>query len=225
MDFSKFKFELYDILAVILPGFLLFCGLWVLLRGWHSFAIAIASLSATGFTALLLASFPIGHLIQELGDAAIKAVCGERFFKKARDKFWKCDEGQRVGELIAREIGFVPTVDTAFEFCLTRMKDRFPRRSAFIVTSDFNRSLLVVGALLIPALGRLVWEVQGTRFYRLSFSIGATLLFALFLYLAGRRMVRFRELSERPVFTTYLACLGASPEKVATSSSEEEVDE
>jgi hypothetical protein len=56
-----------------------------------------------------------------------------------------------------------------------------------------------------------VWEVQGTRFYRLSFSIGATLLFALFLYLAGRRMVRFRELSERPVFTTYLACANTTP--------------
>lgn len=222
MDFSKFKFELYDILAVILPGFLLFCGLWVLLRGWHAFAIAIGSLSASGFTAMLLASFPVGHLVQELGDAAIKGAFGDRFFKRSRDQFWKCDEGGKVAELIAHEIGFMPTVDTAFEFCLTKTKGRFPRRSSFIVTSDFNRSLVVVGVLLSPTLGRLMWEVNGTRFDRLSFSVGAILLFALFLYLAGRRMIRFRELSERPVFTTYLACAGTPPQEIAILPDEEE---
>ena len=132
MDFSKFKFELYDVLAVVLPGFLFLCGLWVLLRGWHLFAISVAALGGTGFTALLLASFPIGHLIQELGDAAIKKVRGERCFKSARDAFWKTEEGKNVGVLIARELGFMPTVDGAFDFCLSKIKGEFPGEKRFL---------------------------------------------------------------------------------------------
>src|SRR5216683_37353 len=117
MDFSKFKFELYDILAVVLPGFLLTCGIWVLLRGWHSFSASVGTLTATGFTALLLASFPLGHLIQELGDAAIKKACGERHFKKARDAFWSSDEGETLCAMLESELGFKPSVDGAFDIC------------------------------------------------------------------------------------------------------------
>jgi hypothetical protein len=108
------------------------------------------TLSGTGFTALLLASFPIGHLIQELGDATIKKVRGDRCFKSARDAFWKTAEGKNVSELIERELGFAPTVDGAFDFCLSKIKNQFPRRDAFLATSDFCRSLLVVGVLLTP---------------------------------------------------------------------------
>jgi hypothetical protein len=210
MDFSKFKFELYDILAVVLPGFLLLCNVWVLLRGWHMFAISLAALSGTGFTALLLASFPIGHLIQELGDTAIKKMCGERYFKAARDAFWKTSEGVKVSQLVEREVGVKPSVDTAFDFCLTKIKGQFPRRDAFLATSDFCRSLLVVGFLLIPAVARLLWDLHGTRLRTVSYSGAIVLVLAMFLYLAGRRMMRFRELSETPVFRIYLACTGSS---------------
>jgi hypothetical protein len=206
MDFSKFKFELYDILAVVLPGFLFLCGIWVLLRGWHVFAVSLAALSGTGFTALLLASFPIGHLIQELGDATIKKVCGERYFKTARDKFWNTVEGSNVSVLIEHELGFRPSVDGAFDFCLTKIKGHFPRRDVFLATSDFCRSLLVVGFLLIPSVCRLLWGVHGTPAQLVMYSAGIVFALALFLYLAGRRMMRFRELSELPVFRTYLAC-------------------
>jgi len=208
MDFSKFKFELYDILAVVLPGFLVLCGIWVLLRGWHLFAVSLAALSATSFTALLFASFPIGHLIQELGDAAIKTVYGERYFKTARDNFWETAEGNRVSALIERELGFKVSVDTAFDFCLTKIKGQFPRRDVFLATADFCRSLFVVGFLLLPAVCRLLWDVHGTRIRMAAYSAGICLALALYLYLAGRRMIRFRELSETPVFRTYLACVG-----------------
>jgi len=134
MDFSKFKFEfeLYDILALLLPGFLLLCIGWVTLRGWHTFVVSLAGLSGTGFTALLLVSFPVGHLIQELGDAALKKIRGERCFKSGRDKFWGTEEGGNLRTLIAKEIGFVPSVDGAFDFCLYSIKDNFTRRHAFL---------------------------------------------------------------------------------------------
>jgi hypothetical protein len=63
-----------------------------------------------------------------------------------------------------------------------------------------------VGFLLIPSVCRLLWDVHGTRAQVTEYSAGIVLALALFLYLAGRRMVRFRELSELPVFRTYLAC-------------------
>ena len=211
MDFSKFKFELYDILAVVLPGFLLLCGVWILLRGWHLFALSLGALSGTGFTAMLLASFPIGHVVQELGEVAITKFRGDRYFKSARDEFWRSEEGHRVRKMIEQEVGFNVSVDTAFDFCLTKIKGQFPRRDVFLATSDFCRSLLVVALLLIPTALRLLWDVHGNLRRLALYGVGIIFAFGLFLYLAGRRMARFRELSERPVFTTYIACSGRRP--------------
>lgn len=207
MDFSKFKLELYDLLALLLPGFLSVCGIWVLLRGWTAFAVSLSSLSATGFTSLLLASFPLGHLIQELGDATIKWARGERFFKRPRDDFWKTPEGQIVNRTIEQELGNQLSVDGAFDYCLTKIKGQFPRRDTFLTTSDFCRSLLVVGFLLIPTAGRIVWDVHtsGRRMFAYGFGVAVALSAAL--YLAARRMMRYRVLSETPVFRTYLACV------------------
>jgi hypothetical protein len=220
MDLSKLKLELYDILAVVLPGFLLLCGLWVLLRGWHGFAISFGALSGTGFTAMLLASFPIGHIVQEAGEVAITKFRGKRYFKAARDEFWQSEEGQNVRGKIEREVGFKVSVDTAFDFCLTQIKGQFPRRDVFLATSDFCRSLLVVGFLLIPTAVRLLWDVHG-GVKRLVLN-GTAMIFALglFLYLAGRRMARFRGLSERPVFTTYIASSG-QPQSTSPLAQEE----
>jgi hypothetical protein len=47
MDFSKVKVEVYDFLAVIVPGLLVICELWVTIRGWSRFALSISSLSAS----------------------------------------------------------------------------------------------------------------------------------------------------------------------------------
>jgi hypothetical protein len=207
MDFSKFKFELYDILALVLPGFLVLCGAWVVLRGWHGFVLSLANLSGTGFSAMLLASFPLGHLIQELGDASIKKFLGPRYFRRARDEFWTTEEGQNVRGCIEKECGLKLPVDGAFDYCLTKIKGQFARRDVFVATSDFCRSLLVVGVLLIPAVGRLVWDdLHGTLLHAGTYSVVIVLILTLYLYLAWRRMVRFRELSETTVFRIYLAC-------------------
>src|SRR5258708_3011853 len=122
MDFSKFKFELYDILALVLPGFLVLCGAWVLLLGWHVFILSLASLSGTGFVGVWVASFALGHLIQELGDAAIKKFLGPRYFRRSRDEFWVTEEGQNVRACIEKECGLTLPVDGAFDYCLTKIK-------------------------------------------------------------------------------------------------------
>lgn len=210
MDFSKFKFELYDILALVLPGFLILCGAWVLLRGWHVFAVSLTSLSGTGFTALLLASFPLGHLIQELGDAALKKFFGSRFFKQARDHFWDTNEGKNISAVIDADCGLKLPVDGAFDYCLTKIKGQFPRRDVFIATSDFCRSLLVVGILLIPTVARLIVDLHDSHRHVAVYSVLILLVLLLYLFLCWRRMLRFRELSETTVFRTYLACRSAA---------------
>ena len=222
MDFSKFKFELYDILAVVLPGFLLTSGIWVLVRGWHSFAVSVGTLTGTGFTILLLASFPLGHLIQELGDSVIKKACGERHFKRARDAFWSSDEGDALRGVLEREVGFKLSVDGAFDICLTKIQGQFPRRDSFIATSDFCRSLLVVEFLLIPAFVRILWDARGNCAQTITYSTGILLAFFLFLYLAGRRMMRFRELSETTVFRIYLAGAKRPPENGSPAELDQE---
>src|SRR6266851_582727 len=115
-------------------------------------------------------------------------------------------------KMIERETGIVLTVDAAFDFCLTKIKGQFLRRDSFVATSDFCRSLLVVGILLIPAVVRVLMDVHGTCLRMATYGGGIVLALALFLYLAGRRMMRFRDLSDRPVFRVYLACAAsASP--------------
>jgi hypothetical protein len=225
VDISKFKFELYDILAVLLPGFILLCSVWILLRGWPAFISSLLTLSGTGFTAMLLIAFSVGHIIQELGDAGIKGFRGERYFKAGRDDFWMREEGKTTKRLVARDLGFEPSVDTAFDFCLSKIKGDFPKRDSFVATSDFCRSLFAVGILAIPSLIRVVRDAGGScQRQALYYGLSAFTL-ALFLYLSHRRMVRFREYSETPVFRIFLATsstASADTNVVKTSGSEGE---
>lgn len=160
-------------------------------------------------------SFPLGPLIQELGDTAIKTILGPRFFKQSRDQFWDTEEGHNVSAGIEMECGLKLPVDGAYDYCLTKIKGQFPRRDVFVATSDFCRSLLVVGILLIPAVARLVWDdLHGTLLHAGTYSTTIVMVLALYLYLSWRRMVRFRELSEVTVFRVYLACSNAADKSV-----------
>src|SRR5277367_6331748 len=112
MDFSKFKVEVYDLLAVIIPGVLVFLELWITLRGWTSFSRGIAQVSAPSFTILLLFAFALGPLIQEATDIVIKRLKGKRYFKGGRDSLWKMETGAHVRDQIEKERGHaVESVD------------------------------------------------------------------------------------------------------------------
>jgi hypothetical protein len=188
VDISKFKLELYDILAVLVPGFVLLCSVWILLRGWSIFLTGFMNVSAAGFTAILLLAFPLGHLIQELGDTAYKGIFGERYFKSARDLFWKQDDGIKIRQAIMVAVGFDPSIDTAFDFCLSKTKDLFTRRDAFLATSDLSRSLFVLGFLSLPTLGRVLLEAAVSIERRIVYGVVGLLAWTLFLYLSHRRM-------------------------------------
>lgn len=207
MDFSKLKLELYDFLGLILPGLIAICEGWILVRGWHTFVVGIDQIAATGLTLLLVFAFGIGNIIQELGDVALETVKGQRYFRRARDRFWLTAEAETVREVIKKSLGHdIPSVDAAFDYCLTKLKDRFSRRDMFLASSDLCRSFVVLAVLgLVPAM-RIAFHDPHP--FPNSYTAAALLILLLTVsLLAWRRMLRFRELSEITVFRAYLAIM------------------
>jgi len=208
MDLSKLKIEAYDVLALIIPGLLISCGLWLTVSGAELFGRQVSALNATTFALLLFVAFAVGHLVQEVGDAAIKILAGRRFFKAGRDRFWNSELGALLRRRIEADFGEqFPSVDPAFDFCLTRISGSFAKRDLFLANSDLCRSLLVVSALSpIPLIRLLSAHLVTMPKYQ---AIGLSLITALGVVMAAWlffvRMVRFRELSETPVFHAYLA--------------------
>jgi len=206
VDISKWKLEIYDLLAIILPGLLVIGEGWVLVRGWEAFAATITHLTGSGLTVLVLAAFGAGTLVQELSDFLVKSCKGDRFFRAGRDKFWSSTEAEQVKALINTQLGTtIASVDTAFDYCLTKLKGQFPKRDSFVATSDLCRSFAVLSLLgLVPATCS-AFRVYGRGSKFLLVCIAAILASRLLYWLSWRRMVRFRELSETTVFRAYLA--------------------
>jgi hypothetical protein len=206
VDFSKLKLELYDFLGLILPGLIAICEGWISLRGWHAFVFGIGQIGGTGLTLLLVFAFGIGQIIQELGDVTLKAIKGQRYFRGARDRFWHTTEGEVVRDAIKKSFGpDIPSVDTAFDYCLTKLRDRFGKRDMFLATSDLCRSFVVLSALaLVPAMRIAFHDPHPSPN---SYPAAALLIIVLVTVslLSWRRMLRFRELSETTVFRAYLA--------------------
>lgn len=206
MDLSKVKVEVYDFLAVIIPGLLLVCDVWIILRGWEKFALGIFNIGASGFTVLLLLAFAVGNLLQELADVLIKQFKGKRFFKAGRDKLWDSKTGEHVNTRITKELGHpVADVDVAFDYCLTRIQNSFSKRDLFLANSDFSRGLIVVSLIGIAPLIRITNDLHSRWAIHLAYVATGLILLFLIACLYWVRMTRFRELSEKPVFHAFLA--------------------
>jgi len=222
MDLSKLKIEIYDFLGLILPGLVAICEIWIAATGWTAFAKTIGNLSGTWFTLLLLLSFGLGHLIQELADVVIKRLKGSRYFKQSRDEFWPSEDAKLVKAAIARDLGTeVTSVDAAFDYCLSKIGERFPKRDAFMATSDLCRSFVVLAGIGIAPTVRLVLDKGKPIFGALSFGLAILSVLVLVAYLSWSRMQRFRELSEVTVFRVYLASIPGSRLKAHGGTTEE----
>jgi hypothetical protein len=205
MEISKLKLELYDLAAIILPGFFLIAEFVVLFLGFPQMLAYARGIRGAELTPLLLCSFALGNLVQEAGDRLIKRLVSKRFFRQARDQFWKSDLKQNVCDKIVRLGGPAnPSVDAAFDFCLTCLGGEFAKRDVFLAISDLSRSMWVLSILGIFPLARSVVFAYGWRSRDIVASEGAFLI-AICAYLSWSRMVRFRELSESPVFHSFVA--------------------
>jgi hypothetical protein len=206
LDLSKLRLGIYDFLSIALPGLLAVAGGWILLRGWSAFVCSMSQISGTGLTLLLVFAFGVGHIVQELGDFAIRLLKGRRYLYSARDSFWGSDEAKIVRQAIRKELGHeIGSVDAAFDYCLTKSQGQFEKRDVFVATSDLSRSLVVLSFLLIaPAIRISFRDVSPCR-QSIEVLASSVVVLAVIATLAWRRMMRFRELSEVTVFRTYLA--------------------
>ena len=222
MEISKLKLELYDLAAIILPGFFLMAEFTLLFVGWPRTLTYARDIHGAELTLLLLCSFAVGNLVQEAGDRLIKKLVGKRFFKQARDRFWASALKKDVCVKIGQLGGPVdPSVDAAFDFCLTCLDGSFAKRDVFLAISDLSRSLFVLSVLLVLPSIRTVVFAYGTP-KRCLIGCEATALIAVCASLSWSRMVRFRELSESPVFHAFLAQTRKSEESGATDGDDDQ---
>jgi hypothetical protein len=211
MDLSKIKVEVYDFLAVIIPGLFVLYQVWIALRGWGRFAQGVLSTTASGFTISLLVAFALGTLLQESADVLIKILKGKRYFKASRDSLWESKTGDHVSARITKELGHaVQNVDVAFDYCLTKIQGSFYKRDLFVANSDFARGMILVSWVAIAPLVRITNDLHTRWQIHIGLLVSGVVLLFLISCLCWTRMKRFRDLSERPVFHAYLARAGES---------------
>jgi hypothetical protein len=161
-------------------------------------------------------AFGIGHLVQELGDVFVHLLKGKRYLRRRRDEFWRTDEARSVKQAIMQELGHdIASVDSADDYCLTKLTGRFDKRGTFVATSDLCRSLVALSWIAIIPVGRIaLFDVPSIRS---SFATVATAIVGLSVItlLAWRRTNRYRQLSEVTVFRAYL---GLRRENVTAAS-------
>ena len=116
MNLSNFKLGIYDLHGLVIPGMILVCEGGITLRGWVTFRTSLSHLSGTSFTFLLVVSFVLGHLVQELADVSIKRIKGPRFFATGRDEFWAGPEAEAIKSAVCAESGVtLGSVDAIFD--------------------------------------------------------------------------------------------------------------
>ena len=99
----------------------------------------------------------------------------------------------------------ITDVDDGFEYCLAKVQQSFIKRDVFLATADLCRALALLFLIGVVPLWRVV-RISTSSHAKdyFDFICGVALLFTLAV-LSWRRMVRFRDFTEKPVFTTYLA--------------------
>ncbi len=205
MNLSNFKLGIYDLLGLVIPGMILVCEGAITLHGWANFRVALDHMSGTSFTFLLILSFVLGHVVQEMADVSIKKLKGPRFFAAGRDEFWASPEAEGIKSAIWAESGVtLDSVDAAFDYCLTRIGERFSKRDTLLATADLSRSFLVLVAMAVPAAVRTAWDMTHRLVAFLPLLLAFLALLTFVGFLAWRRMDRFRRMSETGVFRAYL---------------------
>ena len=202
---SNLKLGVYEFLGLVVPGMLVICEGWILVRGWSNFAHSLSDLQPVPFTMFVASAFVLGHFIQELADWSVKKICGERFLKAGRDDLWAGQESDAVKSAIWSESGItLGDVDSAFDYCLTRVGQNFSKRDMFVAVSDFSRSFLVLVVFGIGPAYRLARDESHSWLFFVVFLAGYVAFLLAIGVLAWVRMVRFRRMSDAGVFRAYL---------------------
>lgn len=214
MDFGTFQVQVYDLLGLALPGFLVVCEVWATVRGWSRFWNDLSAVGPLAIAFVVIASYLAGALVQEIGESSLRWIVHPRFFARARDEFWDSAEANSVKKTIRQESGTaIEGVDAAFDYCIARVGADFPKRDHFVATADLSRSLLVILVLAVAPVSRLIFERNlGIRSSIAAVGLGLACL-GLAGFLMWKRMLRFKEFSDVCVFRAYFAKAHTSSQK------------
>lgn len=205
LDLSNLSIGIYELIGLAFPVFLVICEFWVALRGWDRFVTALWNTNLTVLGILALIALGVGGLVQELSEILPTWLRGSRCLKVSRDEYWRGEESSAVKEFIFEQLKRrIEDVDTAFDYCLTRVDQRFPRRNTFIANSALAGSLTVVAGLSVIPLARIVL-LQDTILHRAEVGFAGVLIAMIIGRVSWVRMLRFRELADLTVFRIYLA--------------------
>lgn len=73
-------------------------------------------------------------------------------------------------------------MDLAFDYCITKLKDRFVKRDGFLATSDLCRSYIVLSTLgLLPVIRIALYDIRPIHKSLVVFAILTLLLLAIAL--------------------------------------------
>lgn len=133
------------------------------------------------------------------------SFCARSKTTAGRDEIWGSPEAEVIKNAVWTESGMtLGSVDATFEYCLTRLGERFSKRDTLLATADLSRSFLVLVVFAAPAAIHIVWDVSHRPIIFLPLLLFFFALLALAGFLAWRRMVCFRRMSETGVFRAYL---------------------
>ncbi len=76
MDSFQIQLGIYDLLSVLVVGFLAICVGWITLRGSTEFLSRVNSLCTQSIILLFLAAIAVGGLAQEIGQVATRPRTG-----------------------------------------------------------------------------------------------------------------------------------------------------
>lgn len=214
MDLSKITLPIYDLLGLLVPGLTLLALIAFTALGWTDFLSAVKFLNGPMITAVLLTGFTLGHLVQQFSDWAIRQFTDERFFKRSRDAVWKGPDGDLLRNAVKADGGSIASPDTAFDFCLSKVKTTFDKRDMFLATADFSRAMAAIALLGITAVARTAYDHQGNFWSAVAWVTAGLLGLTITAILFWQRTMRFRDHSETPVFYAYLAQHSAKPEAI-----------
>jgi hypothetical protein len=225
MDLSKLSIGLYEIMGLIFPGFLAISEVWIAARGWDRFMATVWAMNWIVVLVLAIASFAIGGVVQELAHVVVGLIRSKEDATNSRKEFWASPDARLVKRCISSQLGEkIESVEAAFDFCLTKIEERFPKRDTFMATADLAGVLIIIAVLGLGPICRLSWTQGSLRRGLIVVAVG-TAVAATIAVISWRRTVRFRELADLTVFRVYVATCDRLPPAASASVASTAADE
>jgi hypothetical protein len=193
------KFNIYDLLASVVPGTLIICLVAVAVPDLAASARDLKMPDAFAVIALVALALFVGNVVQAVAsllDPLLFRLWGGRPSERCLqhglgDRYMPKDTADRIRGKLVAAVGGAPTDRSLFLFAMQQAESASPQRvTTFNALFAYHRALLVVALVAVPLGVALVCgqgPVAWTPALRWGFLVGAVLLLALFFYRTRQR--------------------------------------